>query len=70
MGASMIRLFHAVAALAASSSFVYGIAPGVQHQEAAARSAIHAAVAPQVIGADKPVFLGRMVVTATPLPAG
>lgn len=56
----MIRLFHAVAAVAASSSFVYGVAPGVQTQ--------HPEHAPQVIGADKPVFLGRMVVTATPLP--
>lgn len=56
----MIRLFHAVAAVAASSSFVYGVAPDMQTQ--------HSTPAPHVIGADKPVFLGRMVVTATPLP--
>jgi hypothetical protein len=60
----MFRFFQTAAAIAASSSLAYGIAPGLEHP---------AAVTPpprtNVVGADKPVFLGRMVVTATALPA-
>ncbi|TCM18711.1 hypothetical protein EDF56_104243 [Novosphingobium sp. PhB165] len=62
--AQMIRLLPAIAAVAASSSLAYGIAPGA-HQTV--RTAQHVAAQPVVLGNDKPVFLGRMVVTATPL---
>lgn len=60
----MFRLFQTAAAIAASSSLAYGIAPGLEHP---------ATVTPPaqtiVVGADQPVFLGRMVVTATALPS-
>lgn len=59
----MFRLLQTAAAIAASSSLAYGIAPGLEH-----KAALPPPGQPIVVGADKPVFLGRMVVTAAPLP--
>jgi hypothetical protein len=53
----MIRLTSALSALALS----FGIF------SALAAMPVHAPAKPAVIGAEQPVFLGRMVVTATPL---
>ena len=61
----MIRLLPALAAVAASSSLAYGIAP--KPSEPARET--HRAEAPAVIGNDRPIFLGRMTVTATALPS-
>lgn len=60
----MVRLVSAAAAIAASSSLAYGLTPN-------ALTPLHRVErrdAPVMIGNDKPVFLGRMIVTATPLP--
>jgi hypothetical protein len=60
----MFRRFQTAAAIAASSSLAYGIAPGLEHS-----ATVIPNTRPVVVGADKPVFLGRMVVTAKALPA-
>lgn len=54
----MIRLIPALSALALSLGIFSAVAAMPVHVPAAE---------PAVIGADQPVFLGRMVVTATPL---
>ena len=55
----MIRIAYALCALAVSLGTLSGFGPICGHRES------HA---PAIIGEDHPVFLGRMVVTATPLP--
>ena len=60
----MFRLFQTAAAIAASSSLAYGIAPGLEHTATTTPPS-----QPVMVGSDKPVFLGRMVVTAKALPA-
>ncbi|QSR16753.1 hypothetical protein [Novosphingobium sp. KA1] len=59
----MFRLFQTAAAIAASSSLAYGIAPGLERKDTLPQPG-----QPIVVGADKPVFLGRMVITAAALP--
>ena len=60
----MFRLFQTAAAIAASSSLAYAIAPGLEHP-----TSVTPRTQAIVVGANKPVFLGRMVVTAKALPA-
>ncbi|WP_395329418.1 hypothetical protein WBP06_15090 [Novosphingobium sp. BL-8H] len=60
----MVRLVPAAAAIAASSSLAYGFV-STAHEP---MRALGATRAPIIIGNDKPVNLGRMIITATPLP--
>ncbi len=55
----MIRIAYALCALAASLGTLSGFGPICAHRESGV---------PVIIGEDRPVFLGRMVVTATPIP--
>lgn len=56
----MPRILCVLSAFAASCAVVSGTAAATYNEPAP--------VAPAMIGADNPVFLGRMVVSATPLP--